>query len=736
MNGVVPAQGFVVDRTSRAEVLFFHHAVFMASEGAENRMGWTGTHGNCSGGTTSAAFRADVQRRVNFYRALCGLPAGITFDAEPALNTVPAGSPLVAAGVTKHACAQAAAKNNAFSKLVTDGFILTHSPNGLNTACFNANSWNGAYQSNLTIGYYGPRAVDVYIADDNLLDDQSNNSNVGHRRWVLYSRARDMSTGDVPPGVFSSQNVLPANALYIASNFLAEDAVPKQFTTWPPAGYVPVGLKPLRWSVSFPGALFPTAASAITVTGPGGAVIPVTVLSANAPALADNTLVFQPQQTVIAGSADATFTVTVTGMSGPGVPASHSWQTVFFDPAVVGVPQTVAGPAQPSAAGAAYQAAAVPFASAYQLLVNPNPPAPATYTENGDGAAPDLTTATTGTYPVLQGAGTLNSRTFTPRSGTKSMHLCFPLDTSEPDSLPHNQSFALGPEFIPSATSTISFQEMFRWLFKQNRLSLEITTDGGSAWTELYGRNGVYTFSTGGTYTSTAWDTVWNTRSVPLAAYAGVPVRLRFILRHNDVSFDGADVNHGCYLDDIVLTGVRRLAAGVTTTFPGAAVRLDSASAGAPLAVGSTYLLRVRPQLGQSWLGYSPLISVTAKAPTGFETANPTLAAAPFGDADGDGMPNFLEYAFGLNAASPNSPASLPQAVRGASTLALDFTIPGGVADVLYTAECTGNFVTWSPVVNSGTGNRRTFSIPVTPGEKCFMRLKATQQGGAAAAVP
>ena len=48
VNGVVPASGFVVDMQNRAEALYFHHAVYMASEGAETRMGWTSRYGGCT----------------------------------------------------------------------------------------------------------------------------------------------------------------------------------------------------------------------------------------------------------------------------------------------------------------------------------------------------------------------------------------------------------------------------------------------------------------------------------------------------------------------------------------------------------------------------------------------------------------------------------------------------------------------------------------------------------------
>lgn len=112
--------------------------------------------------------------------------------------------------------------------------------------------------------------------------------------------------------------------------------------------------------------------------------------------------------------------------------------TTFFDPAVPGVPQTITGPARPPISRADYQSDATPPAGAYQV----------------------------------------------------HFHWCFPPDETEIDFLPHGQSFSLGPEFIPSPASSATFQELFRWRFRLNRLSLEISSDGGNRRKEIYGRNG------------------------------------------------------------------------------------------------------------------------------------------------------------------------------------------------------------------------------------------------------
>ena len=731
VNGVVPAGGFVVDTTSRIESLCFYNTVLLASEGAENRIQWTGSYGACTPGTTAPLFQEDVRRRVNYYRALCGLPAAVTFGADPSPNDGPAGSPAVPANTSKHSSAQASAYMNAFSDVFYDSNTLSHTPAAASSVCWSNKAWNGSYHSNLTVGFFGPRAIDVYMADDGQGDDQANNVNVGHRRWILYSRAKDMATGDVPRGTYTdasgSYPVLPSNTLYVLGVFNSAAGSPKQFVTWPPRGYVPAPLKPLRWSLSYPGAVFPTSASAITMTGPTGNAIPVTLLSANQNNFGDNTLVFQPQQTVLQGSADTSFTVTVTGISGSGVPSSFAWQTTFFDPTVLGISQNLTGPVQPPAAGADYQFSAAPLAASYQVQAA-QPATAATWLENADTATPEITTDATGTYPVLQGAGSLSGIAFTPRSGSKSFHLCFPLDESEIDYLPHNQSFSLNGEFIPDATSSLQFREYFRWLFNVNRLSAEISTDGGNQWIEIYGRNGSYNYAAGASYTNTGWDAAWNLRTISLAPWAGQPLRLRFILRPGSVSFDGPDINHGCYLDDITLTNVRRLTASAVVTQYSTSFTLNSQLTGANLIPGSPYLLRVRSQIGTRFMGYSAALTVVPLPPGGFETAFPALAGQPQADADSDGIANLVEYALGLNPLATNSPGALPQPVLTAAGLTLDFTIPASVTDLNYTAECTSDFVQWLAVPNQGSGSQRSFIVPVTPGQNCFMRLRVSQQ--------
>ena len=69
-----------VNPASREEVRQFYRAIFPASENVP--MGWSGSYEMGDAGDTSAAYKEATRLRVNFYRALVGVPADITFNSK------------------------------------------------------------------------------------------------------------------------------------------------------------------------------------------------------------------------------------------------------------------------------------------------------------------------------------------------------------------------------------------------------------------------------------------------------------------------------------------------------------------------------------------------------------------------------------------------------------------------------------------------------------------------------
>src|SRR3954468_6094984 len=170
-----------VNTTSREEVRQFYRAVYNASENVPRE--WTGNYATGNAGDTSAAFKEAVRLRINFFRALVGVPADITFSG------------------TFNAKAQQAAL------MMSANNTLQHVGIPPSWTFYTAAGAEGAANSNLYLGDFGPRAVTGYIADK---DD--NNTAVGHRRWLIYPQTLQMGTGDVP-GVSNTTPPRAANAV-------------------------------------------------------------------------------------------------------------------------------------------------------------------------------------------------------------------------------------------------------------------------------------------------------------------------------------------------------------------------------------------------------------------------------------------------------------------------------------------------------------------------------------------
>lgn len=539
--------GFSVDHMDRRDVLSFYHTIYHASEEYAGRMKWSGSVAAGASGTTSEVFKNDVLRRVNFYRALVGVRADVVFDA-----------------VKSAKCQQAAlmmSANNA----------LSHTPPPM-WRHFTVDGAEAAAKSNLSLGTYGPGAVDGQIRDDG-----GNNQAVGHRRWLLHARAREMATGDVPdvPGARA------ANALWVIGDF--HPPASPRFIAWPNEGYVPDHLVPARWSLGHAGADF--AAASVTMVR-AGASVPLTVVSRVAANMAENTIVWEPVGLPPAPvPADTAYTVTVTGVVINGVPVTRTYDVTLFNPADLGEAMVIAGPATASVTGASYTFTPVRQAEGYELRVSRG--VAAGWTEGAEEGVAAVVDGTSTSYALRQSE--------VKRSGARAFHLTFPTVS---DSL---QWFALDRVLVPGATAEVRFHDLFRYVTTGSRLSVEVSTDGGLNWYEVWGRSG------NGSNSSAGWDASFNSRVVSLSAYAGRPVQLRFAYRSVGARFAGTGSSHGVFVDDISLGGAVELDNTATTSLgsPARGFSLGAATAGAPLTSGVTYYLRVRPRVGTRWFSDS-----------------------------------------------------------------------------------------------------------------------------------
>jgi uncharacterized protein YkwD len=284
-----------VDPGDRQTSLDYFNQVYRASEGIP--INWTGSHADCVSGETSPAFRGAVQMRINYFRAMAGLPGTIQLSEE------------------HNRKAQQAAL------MMSVNGQLSHSPPP-SWLCYTAEGAEAADSSNLFLGVYGPTAITGYMEDPG-----SGNYFVGHRRWILYPQTLQMGTGDIP----NSGSHWSSNALWVFDENMSNPRpqTREKYVAWPPPGYVPYQVVFQRWSFAYAGADF--SGAAVTM-GSGGQNITV-ALQPVVNGYGENTLVWVPDLSL--GSpppGDTAYDVTVAGVKISGVPQDFAYQVILFDP--------------------------------------------------------------------------------------------------------------------------------------------------------------------------------------------------------------------------------------------------------------------------------------------------------------------------------------------------------------------------------------------------------------------
>ena len=296
------------------------------------------------------------------------------------------------------------------------------------------------------------------------------------------------------------------------------------------------------------------------------------------------------------------------------------------------------------------------------------------------------------------------------RTGAKAFQLAFP-DFSD-------QSFDVTRDIVPSATSQLQWYDLGRFAVNTNTLSAEVSTDSGGTWTSVFSRNGVG-------LSSALWDPAFISRSVSLASYAGQIIRVRFILRGNGSVSPGTSSSFGFFIDDITITNATELVGTTTTALAAAATSftLNAATAGAPLVRGTSYFMRIRPNVGCRWFGDGALKTVVAAGYAGWvATLYPAANEGPLGDHEKDGILNGIEYAFDLNPTAPNPASAVPQPTRAGNTLTVTYTQPAGITDVTYGAQWSTDLATWNTIADSGSGSTHTFTVSTVGQDKMFLR--------------
>lgn len=475
------SRGFEVDAADRDEAVAFWHAVYLASEGYENRVKWTGKFPS-SPGTTSAAFSADVERRINYFRAMCRVPASARVNTGSLVKIQGGDRFKPSTQTSKTSACQASAMLIAASYDPLKGTLagMTHDPDP-SLGLWSAAAWNAAANGNLSFGSYGPGAIREYMVEELRSNAATSewNSLVGHRRWLLVPGSTNYATGDFPGG---SALLPPTNVLYVVQH--SQEVVnpsENRFVCYPPAGYLPADLNGRFWSVSRKGADFTTAT--VRVTDASGATVPLLQSRANT-SYGDPAFIWQ-----VTGSAadtsvttDRRFRVTLDGIQGDNVPSTLQYDVTLFHPYLLRRTAPISGPAhvalgtQPTYKVDRIAGARTSRVVQYQRVSK-------SWVEGGDGARPDVIDRTSSAYPLL--ATTVGVVGGAPISGTKSFNLTFPDSYNPITRSVTEQIMELGPWIQTKSGAKLEFRYRRGLMSDVSHLVVEASNDQGVTWKKV-----------------------------------------------------------------------------------------------------------------------------------------------------------------------------------------------------------------------------------------------------------
>jgi hypothetical protein len=508
--------GFTVNTASREQVRDFYNGIFSASENIP--INSTADVDNCFPGENSQQFIQAVALRINWYRAMAGLPAAVTLD--PIYST---GSQQVAV-------------------MISANHILNHNP-PTNYDCYNTNMAHFA-GGNQAEGVNGADAVEAYINDYG-----TNNFEVGHRRWLLFPQTLVMGTGDVPSSDDGTNAA--ANSIWVFDSSINDPrpATRQPFVSWPPAGFVPYQVTYPRWSFALSNADLSLATVTMTSNG-----VPINVTTnLYETGYGENTIVFLPQGSVDGGTfpfngADTVYGVTVTNI---GIVSENttnyiamSYSVTVFDPAVPGadyIPPVISGPA-PAIVNAANVYSTVP-------INNPNTTSydwitgqlqPGNVMDNANNGLANFTVSPPTDYPVITNAYA---------GGGNCFHL------THDDAMSHFLQFN---EIVLAANNTtLSFQTFIGYSTSDESARVQASTNNGATWDDLYVEVGCNT--------GNVCDSVFTPQTISLSNYAGLTTLLRFNYAFTGGSYyPQSDNDVGWSIENIVLTNAQQLVNLVT----------------------------------------------------------------------------------------------------------------------------------------------------------------------------
>ncbi len=271
----------------REQMVDDYHQYYMGSNVAMDELAWSGDVESCQPGLVSQVSIERSMMRINYFRRLAGVSSEIRFDTS-----------------LEAMCQQAALMMHGHNQ-------LSHSP-GNSWTCYTEEGKVAASKSNLALGTHSTNAISLYMRDPG-----ANNFAVGHRRWILFSRGKDIGLGSTSR----------AHVMYVIHNRTdpPEDLKHITFTS---EGFFPAPLVPDRWSFGLPRADFEN--SWVEMRDGDGNEIPLEVIELKR-GFGDNTIVWEPDPTFVDKYAaeDRSYMITITDVVSDGDTTDHSYQVTI-----------------------------------------------------------------------------------------------------------------------------------------------------------------------------------------------------------------------------------------------------------------------------------------------------------------------------------------------------------------------------------------------------------------------
>jgi hypothetical protein len=599
------SMGLAVDNQSRNDVVAFWHAVYQASEGYEKRIKWDGNYEG-SNGSVAPEFVADVERRLNYYRAMCGLNSNTKVSGNSTVLIDPTDEFKPARSTLKSVASQNAALMLIRNYNATTGKnpALSHYPPS-NVVGWSPQAWNATAKGNFAFGLYGPSAITEYMIEqlNGGTAISSWNTLVGHRRWNLYPEATEFATGDQPG---KSATVPPTNVFYVLQkpDELRSQQV-SNFVAYPAPGYFPADINSRFWSLSRRDADF--TAATVQMTDESGNSLAVNGLK-RSNEYGDPAIIWQVDPVAATQSVynDTTFKVSVSGIRGDGVPSSYSYSVTLINPnRLNGDPQPVGDSSLSVSGSATYSVSAPLEVEGLQVLISQKSSTP--WLANAETKAKSkIIDRTSGSYAVVVKPNSFPSFGFL--TGSRAFHLTFPnsydlILRGIPD-----QIFELDRDILPKAKAKLTFQYRRGFMTKSSTLAVECTTNGGVTW-QILGRTIQGISNT--TYSPTILSA---SRSLPQSS-GPIRVRFRYFTSGGSIYTQEASPKFptGVFVDEISVKNCDWLKPVKEEFYAASSTQFafSAGTVGTKLVAGSQWQLRVRSKLGGKWFPAGPAKIVT-----------------------------------------------------------------------------------------------------------------------------